>query len=58
MTSLEVAIAEAERFLERAKALQAWRESALKNNRWASDNPTLSALARHVKEGGIPSWDI
>ena len=42
MTHLEVAIAEAERFLERAKALQKWRESGRKGE-WTRDDPTLSA---------------
>jgi hypothetical protein len=42
MTYLEVAIAEAERFLERAKALQKWR-STCKKEEWRADDPTLSA---------------
>jgi hypothetical protein len=42
MTHLEIAIAEAERFLERAKALQKWR-STCKKEEWRADDPTLSA---------------
>jgi hypothetical protein len=47
MTSLEVAIAEAERFLERAKALQAYRKSVEKET-WARDDRTLSAAMKRA----------
>jgi hypothetical protein len=47
MTSLEVAIAEAERFLKRAKALQAYRKSVEKET-WARDDQTLSAAMKRA----------
>jgi hypothetical protein len=47
MTTLEVAIAEAERFLERAKDLQKWREICQRDS-WTPDDRTLSAAMKRA----------
>jgi hypothetical protein len=53
MTYLEVAIAEAERFLERAKALQEWRKSNIQNKHMFSYEADYRRLNASMKRSSL-----